>query len=38
MDEYAYDPSNKRIWKRRVSGIEELHLYGIGGERLATYH
>jgi RHS repeat-associated protein len=36
-DEYAYDPANKRIWKRSLSGIEELHLYGIGGERLATY-
>jgi RHS repeat-associated protein len=36
-DEYAYDPANKRIWKRSVNGIEELHLYGIAGERLATY-
>jgi RHS repeat-associated protein len=36
-DEYAYDPANRRIWKRGVNGIEELHLYGIAGERLATY-
>jgi RHS repeat-associated protein len=36
-EEYGYNPSNLRIWKKTVAGDEEIHFYGSGGRRLATY-
>jgi hypothetical protein len=36
-EQYGYNPSNLRIWKKTVSGEEEIHFYGSGGRRLATY-
>jgi RHS repeat-associated protein len=34
---YAYAPDNKRIWKRKPDGTEELYFYGISGQKLVTY-
>jgi RHS repeat-associated protein len=34
---YAYAADNKRIWKRKPDGSEELYFYGISGQKLATY-
>jgi RHS repeat-associated protein len=36
-EQYAYDPKNLRIWKKLVTGDEELHFYGTGGQRMAVY-
>jgi RHS repeat-associated protein len=34
---YAYDPANQRTYFRTSAGAETLYLYGLGGEKLATY-
>jgi len=36
-EQYAYDPANKRIYKRTMDGTEELYFYGISGQKLGTY-
>jgi RHS repeat-associated protein len=36
-EQYGYNPGNLRIWKKTASGEEEIHFYGSGGRRLATY-
>jgi len=36
-EQYAYDPGNKRIYKRTLDGTEELYFYGISGQKLGTY-
>jgi RHS repeat-associated protein len=36
-EQYGYNPGNLRIWKKLASGEEEIHFYGSGGRRLATY-
>jgi YD repeat-containing protein len=36
-EQYAYDPGNKRIYKRTMDGTEELYFYGISGQKLGTY-
>src|SRR5579859_5912443 len=36
-EQYAYTPVNKRIWRRKPDGTEELYFYGIGGRKLGTY-
>jgi RHS repeat-associated protein len=37
IEHYAYNPANLRIWKMLFTGEEEIHFYGNGGRRLATY-
>lgn len=34
---YAYGVDNKRVWKLRTDGVEEIYLYGAMGEKLGTY-
>jgi RHS repeat-associated protein len=36
-EQYAYNFENLRIWKKLSTGEEEIHFYGTGGRRLATY-
>ncbi|HVP45637.1 MAG TPA: RHS repeat-associated core domain-containing protein [Bryobacteraceae bacterium] len=36
-EQYSYGPDNLRVWKLPASGNEELHFYGVFGERLGTY-
>ena len=36
-EQYGYAADNKRIWKRKPDGSEELYFYGISGQKLATY-
>jgi RHS repeat-associated protein len=36
-EHYAYSPANLRVWKKLPTGEEEIHFYGSGGRRLATY-
>ncbi len=36
-DSYGYAPSNKRVWKRKASGAEEIYFYGVGGQKLGAY-
>jgi len=35
---YPYGADNKRVWKRRADGTEELYFYGITGQHLGTYN
>jgi RHS repeat-associated protein len=35
-EQYAYAPDNKRIWRRKPDGTEELYYYGISGQKLVT--
>jgi RHS repeat-associated protein len=37
VEQYSYNPSNLRIWKKLVTGEDEIYFYGNGGRRLATY-
>lgn len=37
VEQYAYGLTNKRIWKKRPNGDEEVYFYGIGGQKLVTY-
>src|SRR4051794_38100199 len=34
---YAYAPNNRRIWKKKPNGTEEIYYYGISGQKLGTY-
>ena len=34
---YSYDPSNRRIYRKRANGAEEWTFYGARGEKLGTY-
>ncbi len=36
-EEYAYDVSNRRVWRKKVNGAEEVSLYGYTGGKLAAY-
>ena len=36
-EQYSYGPDNLRVWKLAADGTEELHFYGVLGERLGTY-
>jgi RHS repeat-associated protein len=36
-EQYGYNPGNLRIWKKLATGEEEIHFYGDGCRRLATY-
>ncbi len=36
-DDYAYDPSNRKVWSRSASGQERMYFYGAQGELLGTY-
>jgi hypothetical protein len=36
-DQYAYAPGNKRIWKKKPDGTEELYFYSISAQKLGTY-
>src|SRR6202023_1251873 len=36
-EQYAYTPNNKRIWRRKPDGTEEIYFYGISGQKLGTY-
>jgi hypothetical protein len=33
----VYGPDNRRIYKKKPDGTEELYMYGVFGERLGTY-
>ncbi|MEO7652313.1 MAG: RHS repeat-associated core domain-containing protein, partial [Bryobacteraceae bacterium] len=35
-DSYGYAPDNKRVWKARPAGTEEIYFYGVGGQKLLT--
>jgi RHS repeat-associated protein len=39
--QYAYDSTNKRVWKGTISGgsmtAQEVYLYGLDSQKLATY-
>jgi RHS repeat-associated protein len=35
-EQYAYASDNKRIWRRKPDGTEELYYYGISGQKLVT--
>jgi hypothetical protein len=39
-EQYSYNPSNKRVWKKRATGggnfAEDVYFYGIDGQRQAT--
>jgi hypothetical protein len=37
VEEYRYLPDNKRVWKKRPNGTEEVYFYGAGGQKLMTY-
>jgi hypothetical protein len=34
---YGYAPDNKRVYKRKSTGVEEVFYYGVGGQRLGVY-
>ncbi|MFN7645953.1 MAG: RHS repeat-associated core domain-containing protein, partial [Acidobacteriota bacterium] len=39
-EQYAYLADNKRVWKQtnlHSNPVEQYYLYGVGGERIATY-
>jgi YD repeat-containing protein len=36
-DQYRYDPSNRRVWKKKPNGTEQTYFYGIDGRKLGTY-
>ena len=36
-EQYAYAPGNKRVWRKKGSGIEEVYFYGPNGTRLGAY-
>jgi RHS repeat-associated protein len=40
-EQYSYNPSNKRVWKKRATGggnfAEDVYFYGIDGQRQATF-
>ncbi|MCA2972316.1 MAG: hypothetical protein INH43_27675, partial [Acidobacteriaceae bacterium] len=39
-EQYAYLADNKRVWKQTNQNgnpVEQYYLYGVGGERIATY-
>jgi RHS repeat-associated protein len=37
VEQYAYDPTGNRIWKKSPDGHEQIHLHGFAGRELATY-
>ena len=37
VEQYAYGPDNKRIYKKKSNGTEEFYFYGIGGQKMGTY-
>jgi RHS repeat-associated protein len=40
LEEFAYLGDNKRVWKKATQGgtpVEQYYLYGVGGQRIATY-
>ena len=40
LEEFAYLGDNKRVWKKANAGsgpVEQYYLYGVGGQRIATY-
>ena len=36
-EQYAYSPDNKRIWMKKPDGTEEIHFYGVSGQKLGQY-
>jgi len=36
-EHYAYVASNKRVWKRKSSNVEEVYFYDLSGRRIGTY-
>jgi RHS repeat-associated protein len=36
-DQYRYDPSNRRVWKKKPDGTQETYFYGLDGRKLGTY-
>ena len=36
-EHYAYVASNKRVWKHKASGVEEVYFYDLSGRRIGTY-
>ena len=36
-EQYGYGPDNKRVWKRKADGTQEIYFCGVGGQKLGTY-
>jgi len=34
---YGYVASNRRVWKRKSGGVEEVYFYDVTGQRIGTY-
>lgn len=36
-ESYQYGPDNKRVWKKKAGGGEEIYFYGVSGQLLGVY-
>jgi len=36
-EQYGYSPDNKRIWKKKPDGSEEIYFYGVDRRKLGSY-
>jgi len=36
-EQYSYGPDNRRVWRRKQSGAQEVYFWSVAGQRMGTY-